>query len=188
MKCTDAEYGGEAAGFDTMLAEMQDSKYCLLLPGDSASTRALSEMMMAGCIPVLAGPPYATMPMHEDFDYTAIGVYFNVSNYNTWQTQVTGYSSCSLFPLFLVSGASWVLNLVHYSILQKKNSGHISFISVGGCTLAAIFHAGDVLCKHRRCLCIPLGVLYFHDAGCHFFVRPEALLKGTLSSMIVSQK
>jgi len=88
VECTDAEYGGEGVSFDALLAQMQDSKYCLLLPGDSASTRALSEMMMAGCIPVLVGPPYATLPMHEDVDYTTLGFFFNVSDYRSWLTQV----------------------------------------------------------------------------------------------------
>ena len=38
--------------FADMYHAMQHSIYCLVLPGDSQSTRRLSEIFMAGCIPV----------------------------------------------------------------------------------------------------------------------------------------
>ena len=41
--------------FAVMLDHMQRSVFCLALPGDAASTRRLSEIFMAGCIPVFVG-------------------------------------------------------------------------------------------------------------------------------------
>ena len=34
---------------------MRNATFCLSMPGDSASTRRLSETIMAGCIPVFIG-------------------------------------------------------------------------------------------------------------------------------------
>ena len=36
---------------------MRNATFCLSMPGDSASTRRLSETIMAGCIPVFIGDP-----------------------------------------------------------------------------------------------------------------------------------
>ena len=88
VECTDAEYGMQHETFQDMLAGMQNSTFCLGLPGDAASVRRLSEMFMAGCIPVFAGPPYATMPLPADVDYRAVGLFYNIAQYHSWQTQV----------------------------------------------------------------------------------------------------
>lgn len=46
VQCTNM--GGEHMHFDKTLHLMEHSKFCLVLPGDSASTRRLSEIFMAG--------------------------------------------------------------------------------------------------------------------------------------------
>lgn len=51
--------------------------------------------MMAGCLPVFLGPPYHTMTFHQEVDYKAIGLFYNVSEYNLWQTQVDFVIPCS---------------------------------------------------------------------------------------------
>ena len=33
---------------------------------------------------LLAGPPYATMPMAEDVDYRAFSVFINITDYSGW--------------------------------------------------------------------------------------------------------
>lgn len=48
MQCTDIEGGDTHIEFDQSLHIMERSKFCLVLPGDSASTRRLSEIFMAG--------------------------------------------------------------------------------------------------------------------------------------------
>ena len=47
VQCSD-EPGGVHHAFEHMLAAMDHSKFCLVLPGDSASTRRLSEIFLAG--------------------------------------------------------------------------------------------------------------------------------------------
>jgi len=44
---------------------MRSATFCPAFPGDAASTRRLSEMFLAGCIPVFVGPPYHSMPFSE---------------------------------------------------------------------------------------------------------------------------
>ena len=48
VKCTNKEMGGQHRTFKEMLAQMERSLYCLVLPGDSPSTRRLSEIFLAG--------------------------------------------------------------------------------------------------------------------------------------------
>ena len=57
---------------------MQETVFCLLLPGDSASSRRLAEIMLAGCIPVFVGPPYHNMPLSDFVDYRAASIFLNV--------------------------------------------------------------------------------------------------------------
>ena len=58
---------------------MRNATFCLSMPGDSASTRRLSETIMAGCIPVFLGPPYASMPLANDVRYREFSVFFNIT-------------------------------------------------------------------------------------------------------------
>ena len=39
------------------------SRFCLMLPGDSQTSRRLPEAVMAGCVPVFLGPPFHSMPL-----------------------------------------------------------------------------------------------------------------------------
>ena len=64
-----------------VLETMQTSTFCLVLPGDSASSRRTSEIFMSGCIPVFVGPPYATMPFGDAVDYKATSYFFNVTDH-----------------------------------------------------------------------------------------------------------
>jgi hypothetical protein len=66
------------------MERMRDATFCLSMPGDSASTRRLSETIMAGCIPVFLGPPYASMPLADDVKYREFGVFFNITDYSGW--------------------------------------------------------------------------------------------------------
>lgn len=40
-----------------------NSKFCLMLPGDSQTSRRLPEAVMSGCVPVFMGPPFHSMPL-----------------------------------------------------------------------------------------------------------------------------
>lgn len=46
--------------------EFKRSTFCLLVSGDSQTSRRLPEAIMAGCIPVFPGPPYHTMPLADE--------------------------------------------------------------------------------------------------------------------------
>ena len=55
--CSEPEFGASSTHekFTDMLDKMERSVFCLVLPGDAQSTRRLSEIFMAGCIPVFVG-------------------------------------------------------------------------------------------------------------------------------------
>ena len=63
VKCTNAELGGKHQSFKEMLGHMEHSVFCLALPGDSPSTRRLSEIFLAGAAWAqgLSAPAAATM-------------------------------------------------------------------------------------------------------------------------------
>ena len=48
VHCSEKELGGRHEGFEGMLSNMEHSEFCLVLPGDSQSTRRLSEIFLAG--------------------------------------------------------------------------------------------------------------------------------------------
>lgn len=68
---------------DRQMREMEETRFCPVMPGDSQGTRHLSETFLAGCIPVFIGPPFATMPLAEHVDYAASSVFLSVRT-KTW--------------------------------------------------------------------------------------------------------
>lgn len=88
---------------------MRNATFCLSMPGDSASTRRLSETIMAGCIPVFVGPPYASMPLADHVDYKAFSVFFNVSNYHGWlQDKMEWEIHPSIRPYHVLNPWTWI--------------------------------------------------------------------------------
>ena len=56
--------GGRAQTTHEKQMEMYlSSRFCLMLPGDSQTSRRLPEAVMAGCVPVFLGPPFHSMPL-----------------------------------------------------------------------------------------------------------------------------
>ena len=51
--------------YASMSERMRHTVFCPAFPGDSPSTRRLSEIFLAGCIPVFLGPPWHSMPFSE---------------------------------------------------------------------------------------------------------------------------
>ena len=68
-------------------AEVQDNyrraRYCPVLPSNVQSSRRLSEVILAGCIPVFIGPPFHTLPLSQFVDYASLAVFINISR-PTW--------------------------------------------------------------------------------------------------------
>lgn len=54
---------------DQLRHKLRTSKFCLLPPGDTSSSRRLTEVMLAGCIPVFIGGPWHSMPLADFVDY-----------------------------------------------------------------------------------------------------------------------
>ena len=48
VRCSNQGLGGTHEPFQAMMRKMEHSQFCLALPGDSPSTRRLSEIFMAG--------------------------------------------------------------------------------------------------------------------------------------------
>ena len=66
VRCTDSELNPQGhQEFKAMFDAMRHSRFCPAFPGDAASTRRLSEIFLAGCVPVFLGPPYHSMPFSE---------------------------------------------------------------------------------------------------------------------------
>ena len=63
-----------------VLTGMKSSVFCLVLPGDSQSSRWTSQVVMSGCVPVFVGPPYASMPFPIDFGYGFASLVFNITD------------------------------------------------------------------------------------------------------------
>lgn len=88
VECSEAKLGGSHEQYSLAFHKMEHSIFCLVLPGDAQSTRRLTEIFLAGCIPVFLGPPYNTMPFAEDVQYTSIGVFFNITDHSQWLEKV----------------------------------------------------------------------------------------------------
>ncbi len=88
VQCSEEELGGSHEDYSVAFNKMERSIFCLVLPGDAQSTRRLTEIFLAGCIPVFVGPPYNTMPLAEDVPYQSVGVFFNITNYTAWMDKV----------------------------------------------------------------------------------------------------
>lgn len=63
-----------------VVKKLQSSIFCLLPPGDTQSSRRLTEIVLGGCIPVFVGPPFHSMPFSKEVDYKAFSVFFKVTN------------------------------------------------------------------------------------------------------------
>ncbi len=57
IECSDPTLGGSHEPYAVAFDKMRRSVFCLVLPGDAQSTRRLSEIFLAGCVPVFIGPP-----------------------------------------------------------------------------------------------------------------------------------
>ena len=63
-----------------VLDAMRRATFCPVLNGDTAASLRLSEVILAGCIPVFVGPPWHALPMVEDVDYESFAVFIEVKD------------------------------------------------------------------------------------------------------------
>ena len=64
--------------YPQVMLEMRRTVFCFLLPGDTASSRRLSDIMMAGCIPVFLGAPWHAMPFAGEVHYKDFALFFQL--------------------------------------------------------------------------------------------------------------
>ncbi len=68
VRCTDREF--EQNRFATqqhrsLMQQMANSAFCLIMPGNSQSSQRLTEAFLTGCIPVFIGPPWHSLPLTQ---------------------------------------------------------------------------------------------------------------------------
>lgn len=64
----------EKVAFDKYLAAMQNSDFCLVMPGDTTSTGKLSQYLFAGCIPVIFVSFYSQLPFFDLIEWGMFSV------------------------------------------------------------------------------------------------------------------
>lgn len=60
------------------------SRFCLVLPGDSQSSRRLTDVIISGCVPVFVGPPFHTLPFLPLLKYEDMALFFHVKDSSAW--------------------------------------------------------------------------------------------------------
>ena len=68
VRCTEREF--EQNRFATqqhrsLVEQMANSAFCLIMPGNSQSSQRLTEAFLTGCIPVFLGPPWHSLPLTQ---------------------------------------------------------------------------------------------------------------------------
>ncbi len=69
---------------ESQMAMMRRTRFCLVLPGDTQSSRRITEVVLAGCIPVLIMPPMHTLPLAAFVDYQKFAVVVRVPDASPW--------------------------------------------------------------------------------------------------------
>ena len=62
------------------VAELRSALFCPVVNGDTAASLRLTEVILAGCIPVFVGPPWHALPLYRAVDYKSFAVFINVSD------------------------------------------------------------------------------------------------------------
>lgn len=68
------------AAFFPYVEEIRDATFCLIVSGDTASSRRLFDAVLGGCIPVFIGPIY-TLPFESTLDWQSFTLRLNSSNW-----------------------------------------------------------------------------------------------------------
>ncbi|KAK9907555.1 hypothetical protein WJX75_005906 [Coccomyxa subellipsoidea] len=58
---------------------LRRSKFCLVIAGETASTRRLTDVMLAGCIPVFLGPPWHSLPLAQWVNYSSFAIFLELA-------------------------------------------------------------------------------------------------------------
>lgn len=64
--------------YRTVRRELAESRYCLVVPGDTSSSRRLADAIVAGCIPVIVGEPWHALPYLPYLDYSEFALFVRI--------------------------------------------------------------------------------------------------------------
>lgn len=73
---------------DSVLREMSQTKFCIIVPGDTTASRRLAEIIMSGCVPVFLGPPFAPLPLDGVVNWSNFALGFYITNHREWMGSV----------------------------------------------------------------------------------------------------
>jgi hypothetical protein len=81
ISCTDSgRTDAQAESHDTLITRLSHSQFCPVLPGDSQSSRRITDIVLAGCIPVWIGPPWHTVPLAGQLDYSKFALFIHIKH------------------------------------------------------------------------------------------------------------
>jgi hypothetical protein len=92
------------------VAVYRNSTFCFILPGDTQASKRASEVQVHGCIPVVLGPPYSTLPFSSHVNYSSFAVFVEVSDTSPWVTT----------PEHRRQVAEWTLDVPPASVRMHK--------------------------------------------------------------------
>ena len=127
VDCTNRELGGIHVPFRDLFTSMLHSRFCIAFPGDSASTRRLSEIMISGCVPIFPGPPYHSMPFSEYIDWPTAGIFYNITDYKPWSDEKLQFHLSQTIRSLSPNEARWWVPdaNVHQYLIHLKSAHEV---------------------------------------------------------------
>ena len=61
---------------------MRRTTFCLLIPGNTVSSRRITDIVLSGCIPVFLGPPHHNTPLRQWVDFAAFSIFIHVQDFD----------------------------------------------------------------------------------------------------------
>lgn len=142
------------------------SVYCPVLAGDTQASARLTEVVLAGCLPVFVGPPWHTMPLIDEIDYRTFGTFIRIadttpyiikddtrgtSNIMRWTVKPEGDIEDCIIDVPTLADVLPALRRVHTSEREAKFAAMLSVKSLfwyppmPGTNTSAL---GDVVIRH----------------------------------------
>lgn len=63
-----------------VIKEMLHSRWCIVVAGDTQSSRRVSEVMLTGCVPIFIGPPWHILPFSRRIPWQEFSLFINMSS------------------------------------------------------------------------------------------------------------